>query len=655
MEAMNTGINVGCLIDTLPLYSEQCLMLLRQALELEDSGKIKNEATNHRRKAIVESSDSEDDVVMRQSSESSSEEEEEEDEEGSPQDFQSADSNVAAEENQPATGLLGTTSTTHHRQILKTKKPPKLTQSEQQLQYAVNKHVENLVCDTLPVNDNEVILVPTALRSKQLHADIAERNYIPQSRCQEYLALSEALQPTGRSGSSQNVMVILLRSGRFAAGLFLGPKCLVHRACQRYTVRKGQGKAQSTMDASRRPKSMGAQLRRAGEEQLQQDIVQTLQQWKSLISTTKCHLILLSCPKAMKKYLFDAVEEANVGVTKADSRLRRLPLDSGRPSYENVVMAYQVMMSVQIRHWSAVTNVVEAGEETNKPLSAIKPSTLEMTQQPSSIEPEITFPLTPLHKACQLGDVKKVTELLRDYQQVLLVEGVTESVQMTVQEMVNRRVGTDFMTCLHYAAESSTKREPSESEQPLDVDPELAAATITLLLLEGNADPTIVDSRHRPPYFLASHEKIRDAFRMARATLGEEYCRWDAQGKVGPPITEGDVQAKKEREAEKKRKKKARQKQKKAEEQTQVEQAERQRAAEEEARHEAEAAKRVRDGLQPKVAGGNVCDFCQTVVKGRKRKDMFNRLEYVYCTAECVQKHKRELMAAAALARFGGD
>jgi Vms1-associating treble clef domain len=32
---------------------------------------------------------------------------------------------------------------------------------------------------------------------------------------------------------------------------------------------------------------------------------------------------------------------------------------------------------------------------------------------------------------------------------------------------------------------------------------------------------------------------------------------------------------------------------------------------------------------------------------------MFSRLEYVYCTAECVQKHKRELMAAAALARFG--
>jgi hypothetical protein len=34
-------------------------------------------------------------------------------------------------------------------------------------------------------------------------------------------------------------------------------------------------------------------------------------------------------------------------------------------------------------------------------------------------------------------------------------------------------------------------------------------------------------------------------------------------------------------------------------------------------------------------------------------EQMFQRLEYVYCGSECVQKHKRELMAAAAMARFG--
>jgi hypothetical protein len=33
---------------------------------------------------------------------------------------------------------------------------------------------------------------------------------------------------------------------------------------------------------------------------------------------------------------------------------------------------------------------------------------------------------------------------------------------------------------------------------------------------------------------------------------------------------------------------------------------------------------------------------------------MYQRLEYAYCSTECVQRHKRELLASAALARFGG-
>ena len=83
--------------------------------------------------------------------------------------------------------------------------------------------------------------------------------------------------------SSQPVVVLLLRSGRFAGGVFCQNKCLEHRTCQRYTVRKGQGKAQSTQDGSRRPKSMGAQLRRQGEVNLWQDIKETMQQWKQYL------------------------------------------------------------------------------------------------------------------------------------------------------------------------------------------------------------------------------------------------------------------------------------------------------------------------------------------------------------------------------------
>ena len=227
---------------------------------------------------------------------------------------------------------------------------------------------------------------------------------------------------------------------------------------------------------------------------------------------------------------------------------------------------------------------------------------------------------------------------------------------MTVEQMIDRRAGPDFMTCLHYAAACATPAQEEGGGGKDSVDVETAAACITHLLLHGKSNPAIVDARLRPPYFLASHDKIRDAFRMARASLGEDHCKWDTVAKVGPPLTEDDIQAKKEREAEKRRKKKARQKHKKAQEKAEAEEEQRQQEEAEAAKKQEEEAKRVRHGLQPKVesAGGSVCDFCQKVVKGRKRKDMFSRLDYVYCTAECVQKHKRELMAAAAMSRFGG-
>merc|ERR1712137_401660 len=105
----------------------------------------------------------------------------------------------------------------------------------------------------------------------------------------------------------------------------------------------------------------------------------------------------------------------------------------------------------------------------------------------------------------------------------------------------------------------------------------------------------------------------------------------------------------------KKRRKKARQKEKKAKARAAAEEAEKLRAAEEEAKQAKAEAKRVRDGLSAKPTGANVCDFCNKVCKGRNgSKNMFQRLEYKYCSVDCVNKHKRELMAAAAMARFGG-
>jgi hypothetical protein len=119
-------------------------------------------------------------------------------------------------------------------------------------------------------------------------------------------------------------------------------------------------------------------------------------------------------------------------------------------------------------------------------------------------------------------------------------------------------------------------------------------------------------------------------------------------------LTAQDVEMKKTKELEKKRRQRARQKEKKAAEKAAQLEAAAKLQREEEEKKQEEDAKRVRDGLKPKVTTAtNVCDFCQKVAKGKRRSQMFQRLDYAYCSTECVKRHQRELAAAAAIARMG--
>jgi flagellar biosynthesis GTPase FlhF len=158
-----------------------------------------------------------------------------------------------------------------------------------------------------------------------------------------------------------------------------------------------------------------------------------------------------------------------------------------------------------------------------------------------------------------------------------------------------------------------------------------------------------LDGRNRPPYFLATTESARNAFRTVRAKIPDAWD-WDAC-KVGPPLTDDDLKRKKEKASEKKRRQREKQKERKAAEEAELQEAKRK----EETLAKEEEAKRTRAGLQPKVAsskpGEYSCDFCQK--KCKRKSQMFQRLDFYYCSTECVKRHQRELMAAAATARLG--
>jgi hypothetical protein len=594
----------GKSIKTLSLYSEEVLFLLRQAETFSSANSnyevsiLSTAATAVNTRYADSSSEDEEEKEISSSSESSDESETEEAEEA---------------KISPSTTL---TLPVKSKQISKPKREPRQNKNQRQRIQLVKQLIDNLVTVSLPVDDDAILALPSSLLGKDDRRSDSDNQ---RSQRQAFLSLASQLGLPGK----KLVVVLLLRSGRFAGGVFEAGHSVAHRAFQRYTVRKGQGGAQSSQDNSKRKaKSMGAQLRRAGEQGMKEDILSTIIEWKQYFN--QAGLILISCPKTMKTTLLpDAVKEF---LSRDDPRIRKVPFDIGRPTFDSVCVTHDVLMNIQVCEAIAAIEpkVVEQATTENDTMPAEQ--TLLKVEK---VEPEEIFiPLSAVHEAAQEGNLSAIMDLL--------------SIKEDNHPDIDQQAGPDFMTPLHYAAESASK-----------VDPVTAAACVSALLIQGHASPCVVDVRIRPPYFLASHDKVREAFRTARAMLGEDYCNWD-EAKVGPPLTDDDIQSRKENEAEKNRRKKARQKEKKAKEKAITEEMETRRKDEEDRHKQAEDAKRFRDGLQPKGSSAtNICDFCQVVCKGKRRNQMFQRLDYVYCSADCVQKHKRELMAKAAMARFG--
>lgn len=152
-------------------------------------------------------------------------------------------------------------------------------------------------------------------------------------------------------------------------------------------------------------------------------------------------------------------------------------------------------------------------------------------------------------------------------------------------------------------------------------------------LLDEGADPTERDGKGRVPFYLCDTQGAREAFRRWRG-LHEEDWDWQA-AQVPEGLTDEMEQRRKEKEKEKKKKQKEKAKANKAQAKGQ----------EEEERLKKEEEERALAAAQSK------CDSCAVPLT----KKPFSRLSFMYCSPECVNNHRRELQAEAAMKRFGGS
>ena len=154
--------------------------------------------------------------------------------------------------------------------------------------------------------------------------------------------LNQLLRNVSLIPERSRVAVLMQSAGHFAGAVFHGETIICHKSFHRYVVRAKGGTLQSVHDNSNFARSVGAQLRRAGEAALYHDIQELLRTWSDKLSV--CDVIFLRIP-AYNKQLFYA-EGENFGFVKEDPRVRPVPVNTKRPTFTEVKRIHALMTSI---------------------------------------------------------------------------------------------------------------------------------------------------------------------------------------------------------------------------------------------------------------------------------------------------------------------
>lgn len=135
------------------------------------------------------------------------------------------------------------------------------------------------------------------------------------------------------------VLLIMLRSGRFAAGIFdLKGNTIVTKAFKKYTVRAGQGFSQSKAGGSRGYNSAGSLIRNQNEAKLTEEIAEILQSWGGHIE--ECKLFFWNFTPHGQSSLFS--EKGPIGHLKA--RFSEYPFETFDPSLAELLRARDMLL-----------------------------------------------------------------------------------------------------------------------------------------------------------------------------------------------------------------------------------------------------------------------------------------------------------------------
>jgi hypothetical protein len=354
------------------------------------------------------------------------------------------------------------------------------------------------------------------------------------------VALPASMITKDTSASGPHYFLCMIGGGHFAGMIVsLTPKLtkragvedraatvIAHKTFHRYTTRRKQGGSQSANDNSKgNAHSAGATIRRYNEGALEQEVRDLLTEWKPLIDSSEL-LFVRASGTTSRRTLFGPYD--GQVLTVKDTRLRGFPFNTRRATQSELMRAFVELTRVKVR---TIDEAALAKEAEEAAAAAAKAQAKAQAQADK--------PSTP--KAPKLTKAEEEASLHTTQIQALIRRSKAPGLSSYIQ---SNNLSPDFRffpieqnhhapTPLHLASSSNSP------------------ACVSALLIKAGSDPTITNGDSKPPFDLAGDRATRDAFRLARSTLGESKWSWTAAN-VPAPLSLAEVEARTAREKEEK-------------------------------------------------------------------------------------------------------
>ncbi|XP_043302059.1 ankyrin repeat and zinc finger domain-containing protein 1 isoform X2 [Cervus canadensis] len=427
----------------------------------------------------------------------------------------------------------------------------------------------------------------------------------------------ELLLQNLRSGGPRDCVVLMAAAGHFAGAIFQGQEVLTHKSFHRYTVRAKRGTAQGLRDArGAAAPSAGASLRRYNEAALYKEVRDLLAgpDWAKALE--EAGTILLRAPRSGRSLFFGGHEAP---LRRGDPRLWDIPLATRRPTFQELQ---------RVLH--KLTTLYVYGEDPRETGRLDLPQThRKRVKERKSIEEERKVPSdeneafgqneeAPKQAACRAGDVGMLKDRL-----------TASPLDPGVLPLLTAPLGSGGFTLLHAAAAAGR-------------------GSVVRLLLEAGADPTVQDSRARPPYTVAADRSTRNEFRrfMEKNPDAYDYSKAQVPGPLTAEMEARQATRRKEQKAarrhreEQQRKRQEQEKQEREEQRRFAALSDREkRALAAERRLAAQLAAPNPQTSDPAVTVSNIprCWSCGMSLQGLVP---FHYLDFSFCSTRCLQDHR---------------